>query len=74
MALNTLPKSAGSKALLSRAEAAEHLGISVRTFDRIRQERPIPFVRFGQRKRKRYLVPDLDALIYDHRIVDESGD
>ncbi len=58
--------------LLTRAEAAIYLSLSLRSFDRLRQEISIPYVRLG--RRRRYLPTDLDALIYDHRIVDESDD
>jgi hypothetical protein len=46
--------------------------MSVRSFDRLRKEISIPYVRIG--KRRQYLPADLDALIYDHRVVDETDD
>ncbi len=58
--------------LLSRTEAADYLNMSVRSFDRLRLEITVPFVRLG--RRRRYLVWDLDALILDSRVVEGSDD
>ena len=65
-----MPDRERTKRLLSRTEAADYLDMSVRSFDRLRQEISIPYVRLG--RRRRYLPTDLDALIYDHRVVAES--
>ncbi len=58
--------------LLSRKRAAEYLGISTRTFDRLRQERPVPAVRLG--RRRKYLASDLEALIADCRMMDDGDE
>ena len=55
--------------LLSRAEAAHYLNMSLRSFDRLRLQLPIPFVRLG--RRKKYLLPDLEAVIAENRTVEE---
>jgi hypothetical protein len=67
-----MPDRERAKRLLSRTEAAAHINVSVRSFDRLRQEISIPYVLLG--KRRRYLPADLDDLIYDHRVVDETDD
>ena len=54
-------------ALLSRREAADHLSVSTRTFDRIQQEARIPFVMIG--KRKKYLKRDIDVYIMAQRSI-----
>ena len=58
--------------LLSRTQAAEYLGVSTRTFDRLRQERPVPYVRLG--RRKKYQRTDLEALIADCRKMDDGDE
>ena len=58
---------ATGSALLSRKEAADELHVSTRTFDRIQQEAPIPFVMIG--KRKKYLKRDIDVYIMAQRGV-----
>ena len=51
----------------SRREAAAYLGISVRTFDRMRKEAAIPFVVVG--RRRKYLQRDLEAYLMSSRSV-----
>ena len=53
--------------LLSRKEAADYLGISPRTFDRIQEGRVIPFVLVGERRR--YLLSDLGSYIKSRRSI-----
>ncbi len=54
---------------LSRIMAAEYLGVSPRTFDRIKREKNLPFIRL--RRRKSYLKRDLDALLNESREIEE---
>ena len=58
----------GRLAALTRQEAAEYLGISTRTFDRLRTDVQVPFVIVG--RRKKYLQRDLDALILESRTIE----
>ena len=58
-------------AVLSREQAADYLGISTRTFDRLRSESDLPFVTIG--RRKKYLQRDLDALILGSRTIAGDG-
>ncbi len=60
------------KRLLKRAEAADFLDMSLRSFDRLRHEVFVPYVLLG--RRKRYSPADLDQVILDHRVVAESDD
>ncbi len=60
----------GRSAVLSREQAADYLGISSRTFDRLRSESDLPFVTIG--RRKKYLQRDLDVLILASRTI--AGD
>jgi len=53
--------------LLSRKEAADYLGISPRTYDRLQEGRVIPFVIVG--KRRRYLLRDLEIYLMSQRSV-----
>ena len=64
-----MPDPKQANRLLSRAQAAAHLQMSVRTFDRLKTQRLIPYVKLGERRK--YLEQDLDALIYDSRILEE---
>jgi len=52
-------------AIYSRAEAAEYLGVSLRTFDRLRPE--LPHVVIG--RRRKHLKRDLDAYIAERRSI-----
>ena len=54
----------------ARQQAADYLGISIRTFDRLRSESGLPFVKIG--RRKKYLQRDLDVLILASRTI--AGD
>ena len=67
-----MPDRERAKRLLSRTEAADYLNMSVRSFDRLRLEITVPFVRLG--RRRRYLVWDLEALIRNSRVVEGSDD
>ena len=51
--------------LLSRKQAAEYLGISVVTFDKIVRRGELPKVLIG--RRPKYLPEDLEAYIYRGR-------
>ena len=57
------------KKLLTRDEAAEYLGISLRTLDRLRAEGKTSFVRLGGKIA--YLREDLDAYIDRCRVEAE---
>ncbi len=74
MAANTprdpAPGQGRRPAVLSRQQAADYLGISARTFDRLRSESGVPFVTIG--RRKKYLQRDLDVLILASRTI--AGD
>lgn len=54
-------------ALLSRKQAADYLGISTRTFDRLRLVASIPFVTIG--KRNKFLQRDLNAYTAEQRSI-----
>lgn len=60
----TMPRSCS---LQSKKEAADYLGVSTRTFDRIQKDRVIPFVLVGSRRR--YLLSDLDSYIKSRRSI-----
>ena len=62
--LNTPPPSCSS---ISRNEAADYLGVSTRTFDRIQKDNAIPYVLIH--KRRRYLVSDLDSYVRSNRSI-----
>ena len=51
--------------ILSRRQAADYLGVSPRTFDRLRAT--LPYVMIC--RRKKYLKRDLDAYIAERRSV-----
>ena len=53
--------------LVSRRDAAAFLGISARTFDRLQKDNAIPYVLI--RKRRRYLVSDLDSYVRSNRSI-----
>ncbi len=53
--------------ILSRGQAADFLGVSIRTFDRLRAETALPFVVIG--KRRKFMKRDLDAYIAERRSV-----
>ena len=53
--------------ILSRGKAADYLDVSLRTFDRLRAEAPLPCVVIG--RRRKYLKRDLDAYIAERRSV-----
>ncbi len=54
-------------AILSRRQAADYLDVSLRTFDRLRAEAPLPCVVIS--RRRKYLKRDLDAYIAERRSV-----
>ncbi len=56
-----------SPATISRRSAAEYIGTSTRTFDRIQKDHAIPHVVIG--KRRRYLLSDLDSYIKSRRSI-----
>ena len=51
----------------SRKDAAQYLGVSARTFDRIQKTKAIAFVMVGQRRR--YLQADLDHYLQANRSI-----
>ena len=51
--------------IYSRGQAADYLGVSPRTFDRLRAA--LPYVVIG--RRKKYLKRDLDAYIAERRSI-----
>jgi len=53
--------------ILTRRNAAEYLGVSVRTFDRMQQDAVIPYVTVG--RRKKYLLRDLETFLQSQRSV-----
>lgn len=53
--------------ILSRREAAAYLGVSDRTFDRIKKEKAIPWVLIG--RRRKYLLRDIEAYLMSQRSV-----
>ena len=53
--------------IYSRGQAADYLDVSLRTFDRLRAEAPLPCVVIG--RRRKYLKRDLDAYIAERRSV-----
>ncbi len=53
--------------ILSRRQAADYLDVSLRTFDRLRAEAPLPCVVIG--RRRKYLKRDLDTYIAERRSV-----
>ena len=53
--------------ILSRRQGADYLGVSLRTFDRLRAEAALPFVVIG--KRRKFLKRDLDTYVAKRRSV-----
>ena len=51
----------------SKTTAAEYLGVSTRTFDRIQKSQAIPYVMVGQRRR--YLLSDLENYLKSNRSI-----
>jgi excisionase family DNA binding protein len=51
------------QALVSREEAAEILGVSVRSVDRLRERGRLPAVQFTPGSRVRYRLRDVTALL-----------
>ena len=58
--------------LMTRGQAAAFLQVSTRTFDRLRSENPLPFVRL--RKRKMYRRRDLEMLINESRTLEQFAE
>ena len=54
-------------AILSRRQAADYLDVSLRTFDRLRAEAPLPCVVIG--RRRKYLKRDLDTYVAERRSI-----
>ena len=60
------------KKLFSREEAAEYLGVSTRTLDRIRADGRIAYVKLGgSGGRIAYLRDDIDAFIARQRVSEK---
>ncbi len=51
--------------ILSRRQAADYRGVSLRTFDRLRAAADLPYVVIG--RRRKHLKRDLDAYIAERR-------
>ncbi len=56
-----------TSATCSRQEAAQYLGVSCRTFDRIQKAKAIAYVMVGLRRR--YLQSDLDQYLQANRSI-----
>lgn len=54
-------------ATCSRKEAAQYLGVSTRTFDRIQKTKAIAYVMVGLRRR--YMRSDLDSYLKANRSI-----
>ena len=53
--------------IYSRGQAADYLGVSLRTFDRLRAEAALPFVVIG--RRRKFLKRDLDTYVAERRSI-----
>ena len=53
--------------IYSRGQAADYLGVSIRTFDRLRAEAALPFVVIG--RRRKFLKRDIDTYVAERRSV-----
>ncbi len=53
--------------ILSRRQAADYLGVALRTFDRLRAAAALPYVVIG--RRRKFLKRDLDTYVAERRSV-----
>ncbi len=53
--------------IYSRGQAADYLGVSLRTFDRLRAAAALPYVVIG--RRRKFLKGDLDTYVVERRSV-----